>query len=1480
MMGATAGESPGVALASPFIGFTVGTALFGITLTQGYRYFLRYPKDPLSCKIKVAAVCRSLDEKHLELEGNRNILDLADLYLILGFSVDAGSRNYTTSTSDGYKPVLVWIVGLAAVGLGVGTSLVFIFDVALDLSDFGLSAFCYELQKLDAILSFVGNSEWIVYMGFGATTAIDIVITAMLCLVLYKTRMDIGVDYISRRSDRLFRSLIVYAVATGIVTSSISLLVIIVYVARPNSLFYLGITFSAPRIYTNSVFVMLDSIRRHVSGVDVVEDLDHFRESSELVFRGPVSMPSIRARTTRRSTTNVDTSLASGAKRAHKINLSTGSTDSDASDGDIEAQKTNLLPGQANMSLYSPYYSPLEARKRMNSMFKVQAEPEEIGDPGSWINVWKDTSFLPSLQQSDIHQAIQLILQAYAPTQLASPDDLKRLQHELFEIQKRPEAWGLVIPLLEHVDQNVQFFGAHTAQVKIARDWDSFPKDHAESLRDLMVQLTAHSIASGRSKFILRKLFVALTSLALKLVPGHPTKWPEWIMACVTMFSGRGAPTEQIHDFLGIVAEEVPNADLLGASKAQMSQSLMDAIPMVVQAVTSSISPTTPPHQIQSGLRCLQAWMTILPTNDLTPIIPILISLLNPGQEDVFIAASDALQEILSKSALSDGSGSRTLTEPLLFWLDRVGTIIVREVVSSGEVSPVARSTCKLIAALGDHSTSYLAANVASRVVTSINVPPSLQVDLQPPAQSQRAQIPKSHLVHSFLRLMLAFTGLPGYFGVDEDESEMTLGFWYLFQEALWSVDYHLEDASGDVGEFAETAPGGDAREKEQVRVAKAVYIELVQVLRRKVAFPPQGSGWSKDQVEKFQVYRRDVGDTLINAYYVLREDMLGYYVNDLVQRLNAKGPDDGWQDVEATLHCIMSIQEAIDLTDSTPHLPRLFGPEVLGRLPQDGQARVRRTMLGVIGAYSSWFASLPNHSTPPSRAVTPGLTPTATPLIQPTLPETSDQSFLLPHQPQPQTPSQAQTLLLAALSYVANALPNQGLCLQAGVALRNLCDANRKALAPHIAAFGELHNGLGSIPDSEKGKVLQSIASVVQALPPEQEIPPLEAIVNPIVQKLAEALQLAASLPEDARALAILQLEILSGVAKGLTHISEGLLESELEPAELEKVNQARQDMRMVKLRESVFGVVRSVVEIWSADVGIGHALSDLFKSITSLPNDATLISLPAGPLLELVCMAIQRQVTAAWISLATILIAQLNPPVFALSLKPGPKPEAEAVVHDVLPVLLRAGLGMMGVPGAMESNPDIVQEFFVCMDRVAQDFTGQFYQLPEGALDTLMQCAITALSLQERYSLVAASNFLSSLIHRSALTDELMPHKCALVAAHGRSLMHAVLQGFAGIAPRSVVPNLIEVLGTLMSRAGTTVETNDSGTASEWMKDIIFSPDFIPSKATIEDKEKFVKGIVGSRSLRRTRDAANQFTLVARGLEGSNFGYASVTM
>ena len=98
-------------------------------------------------------------------------------------------------------------------------------------------------------------------------------------------------------------------------------------------------------------------------------------------------------------------------------------------------------------------------------------------------------------------------------------------------------------------------------------------------------------------------------------------------------------------------------------------------------------------------------------------------------------------------------------------------------------------------------------------------------------------------------------------------------------------------------------------------------------------------------------------------------------------------------------------------------------------------------------------------------------------------------------------------------------------------------------------------------------------------------------------------------------------------------------------------------------------------------------QTLSDLVKAITSLPSDVTLITLPAAPLLELVCLAVQEQLTATWLSLASILIAQLNPPVFSLNLKGSPTPEAEMTIRRLLPVLLQCSLTYLRVDNAMET-------------------------------------------------------------------------------------------------------------------------------------------------------------------------------------------------
>ena len=76
--------------------------------------------------------------------------------------------------------------------------------------------------------------------------------------------------------------------------------------------------------------------------------------------------------------------------------------------------------------------------------------------------------------------------------------------------------------------------------------------------------------------------------------------------------------------------------------------------------------------------------------SDITPVIPSLVSLLEPTSgpspafdESLFVPASDALQELMAHPPFYDGSGSKTLTEPLLIWIEKWGGVIVGASIQS-----------------------------------------------------------------------------------------------------------------------------------------------------------------------------------------------------------------------------------------------------------------------------------------------------------------------------------------------------------------------------------------------------------------------------------------------------------------------------------------------------------------------------------------------------------------------------------------------------------------------------------------------------------------------------------------------------------------------------------------------------------------------------------------------------------------------------
>jgi hypothetical protein len=99
-----------------------------------------------------------------------------------------------------------------------------------------------------------------------------------------------------------------------------------------------------------------------------------------------------------------------------------------------------------------------------------------------------------------------------------------------------------------------------------------------------------------------------------------------------------------------------------------------------------------------AALKCLKAWIAwgltgryvttyksntyksnsplMYSLSDLTSVIPTLISLLSHA--DLFVDVSDVLQDVLTTSALAQGYGSKTLTEPVLRWVNTTGASIAQ----------------------------------------------------------------------------------------------------------------------------------------------------------------------------------------------------------------------------------------------------------------------------------------------------------------------------------------------------------------------------------------------------------------------------------------------------------------------------------------------------------------------------------------------------------------------------------------------------------------------------------------------------------------------------------------------------------------------------------------------------------------------------------------------------------------------------------
>lgn len=82
-----------------------------------------------------------------------------------------------------------------------------------------LASVSYDHSTFDPDFADIQMNQWVIYLGYASTALLDTIIAGMMCFVLYKNRLNIGISHISRHSNRLLLNLITYALAAGLVTT-------------------------------------------------------------------------------------------------------------------------------------------------------------------------------------------------------------------------------------------------------------------------------------------------------------------------------------------------------------------------------------------------------------------------------------------------------------------------------------------------------------------------------------------------------------------------------------------------------------------------------------------------------------------------------------------------------------------------------------------------------------------------------------------------------------------------------------------------------------------------------------------------------------------------------------------------------------------------------------------------------------------------------------------------------------------------------------------------------------------------------------------------------------------------------------------------------------------------------------------------------------------------------------------------------------